>query len=378
MPAKTSKSSLFAKYGAKFNSAVKDHADDPTDYGSQGLPPGITNGIAQLTECKFDEYKSGQNEGEVYFRCEGVVIEPHSITDVNDPEKEIEVRGRKTSIMIPCCQTETQKGKITTQEENIARVLNALRMLGGEDFTAGIESAEDLEGLAETLREAKPYFKFSTSVRKPMKAGDAPGVWENWYGAKGLEEYTPPDVDEVEEEKPEPSTKTTKPQMNGKKAETPPARMANPTKGKKAKEPEPTPDVEDADVNALAEAGDSGDADAANTLREMALAAGVSESDVDGADNWAEVAALIMSLNEGAEVNAPEGAAEQGAAEEYTPSKGDITLYTVVDPKKKTKKKVECEVVEVFPKNKTAKLKNLDNPKVTYEKVAWDKLEEPE
>ncbi len=69
MPPVKGTSKLAAKYGAKLDQAVKAHAQDETDYGFIRLPPGIVNGIAQLTKCYFDEYKTGKNKGEMYFRA---------------------------------------------------------------------------------------------------------------------------------------------------------------------------------------------------------------------------------------------------------------------------------------------------------------------
>src|SRR5438876_953644 len=136
MPVQKTKSGLLAKLGTKIDAVAKRHAADATDYGRMGLPPGIIRGVARLIEAKFDIYKTGANMGEYYFRAAGVMVEPRSVMV---GENEVPVAGSQTSIMIPCCDTKTQAGKVTTAQEHITgengcktNVMNEMRKLGFE------------------------------------------------------------------------------------------------------------------------------------------------------------------------------------------------------------------------------------------------------
>ena len=67
---------------------------------------------------------------------------------------------------------------------------------------------------------------------------------------------------------------------------------------------------------------------------------------------------------------------EDSGEQEWQPKVEDVYLFRAPDAKtKKPGKPVECEVIAVDEKTRTVKLKNLANPKATYDKVAWDALE---
>lgn len=207
MAKKSSKSGLASKLGAKGSKAVKAHRNDEVNYGNISIPGGIRSGVAKLIECKFDQYKSGRNEGDYYFLAAGIV-------QANYPNRDdVDTKGLRTQIMIPCCDTKTQAGKETSVDQHLANILNELKKLGAD--TEDVEM-EDLEELAADVKETEPFFKFSTSQSEPTDAFPEPRVWENWYGSKGVEDWEPEedddevdddtdeDDDEAEEEKPTP------------------------------------------------------------------------------------------------------------------------------------------------------------------------------
>lgn len=355
MPPVKGKSGLMAKYGANLDKAVQAHAADETDYGFMRLPPGINNGIAQLTVCKFDTYKTGDNTGEFYCQMRGVVIEPKSITKDGQV---IPVAGRQTMLMEPVCNTQTRDKKVTTQEEHVVNILNEFRKLAGEEFTRGATGA-DLESLADQLQQAAPYFRFSTSQSGPTPQYPDPKVWENWHGSKGLEEYTPPDDGE------------------GMVDRTGPSNNGDSGGGAQAAS---TGGGSDFQVMELLEQANAGDEGAAEQLRQMALDTGVPEEDVNAAEDWQAVVDLIA-----AKASAEDAGTEGAPAEAWEPNKGDVYLYKpidpktkkpVVDPRTKKAKGVEVEVTAVDKKTKTVTLKNIDDRKTVYAKVAWDALEE--
>jgi len=177
--AKSKRQNSFAsKVGKAGQKAVAKHRTDETNYGSFDLPAGIQNGIAKLTECKFDTYKQGDNTGEYYFVATGICVEPK------------EHSGGRATVRIPVCKTSW-----ASLDEQIERVLNEIRKLGGDTSDATVD---DLEELVAELKEEQPFFRFSTRASKDEK-------YINTYfnGGKGLEDYDPEDAeddDEIEED----------------------------------------------------------------------------------------------------------------------------------------------------------------------------------
>ena len=354
MPPKVSKNSLMAKYGSKLDNAVKSHGADETNYGVVNLPGGIRNGIARLVECKFDTYKKGKNEGEFYFRAAGVVVAPDS---VGAGKSAIPVKGLQTSIMIPVCDTKDGKGNVTTQEEHIEEILNEMRKLGADTNDA---TGADLEVLAQGLKEAKPYFRFSTSQGEATAQYPNPRVWENWFGVKGVEDYS----DDGETEKEETVDNT-------EEAEEPEVEEEG------AEETTESADTND-DLEQLIASAEDGDEDAQATLTKIALDSGATKKEVEATTNWQEVADLI---------NGPLPSEEEAVEEDDTPAVGGMYTYKVaaVDPKTKkplvdpkTKKPkfkdVSVEVIKVYKASSTVDLKNYDDGKTIYKGVSFDKL----
>lgn len=414
MPGKVTKSSLFGKLAGAINKAISTHAADSTDYGFVRLPGGIVNGIAQLTECKFDEVQTGDNKGQPCFKARATIIEPDTVMTVNGPMK---VRGLQTGVWVAMYETKTQKGVVTSLDENVAEMLNHLRMLGGEDFTEGAESEEDLKALMESLVEAAPFFKFTTTSSEPTTQYPNPRVWENWHGIKGLEDYVPPEgtdasstmedeseepeEDEEEEEKPKGKAKKEEaPNANASQAKRGPGRpkgSMNKPKGKpKVEEPEENEEEEESsdfddfgDLDEIAERADDGDEEAQAELSEKALEFGFTKKDIRLADNWASLVEEMKKgkAEEGEEEEAEEEVEEEEETEEeeeWEPKAGEIYYHSPIDPKtkKKVKKPIEFEVTKVDTKNQTVILKGLDDKKTLIDPktkkplpVAWAQLE---
>jgi hypothetical protein len=366
--AKSSKSGLAAKYGSKLDQAVTSHGGDKTDYGMITLPAGIQNGVAKLTVCKFDVYKSGPNVGEYYFMARGVVVKPKTVK-VNGEDMHVE--GLQTMIMEPVCDTKFSNGDVVTQEQHVEKILNEMRKLGGNDYTDGA-GAEDLEELAAGLQEAGPYFRFSTTPRMNKQTNQQTGVWENWHGTKGLEEFVPEDGgDEVEDETEEEVKEAPKPKAKAGGDKAPPKTQTK-TKAKQPEpeEPEETFDDGAVDLDELAKAATNDDEEAIEKLISLAVEAGYTEEEAEDADKWSDVVKMIRSPKDGDEAGDDEEKAE--------PSEGDTVEYEVEykNPKtKKTAKKViECEVVKVNKKKQTVTLKSLDGEETEYENVGFDEL----
>ena len=361
MPVQSGKNSLFAK-------ALKAHAKDQTDYGQEyiNLPAGITGGLAQLVEAKRGKYAKGPNQGKEFLYLAGVVVEPKTATEVKKiwdadlnnkkggiralPPKEVKIEGQRTSVMIPLCDTKGGDGKggtkVVSADENIAKALNELRKLGGEDCTKNISSEEDFDALLAALKEAGPVFRFSTSEKAPTAQYPNSGVWENWYGTKGVDYQAEPSANGHVED------------STGTEEETA---------------------SDEVDLNELAAAADGGDEEAMAALKEKAEAVGVSGDDIDGADNWATVVEWIEAGGKPADEDAAEEEAAAEEPEETVPEKGNVYSYKPLDPKDKTKKKrlakgVECECIAVNAAKKTCTLKNLDDGKTLYKDVPFAEL----
>lgn len=355
MPEPKKKSSLFAKYGDKLNKSVQAHADDETKYGLVRLPPGITGGIAQLTECGFFEcdkdtkMKKADGKsavGEFYMRCVGVVVEPEF---VEHKGQRIRVRGLQTSIMEPVFDTKTSKG-VVSQDDHIQNILNEFRKLGGEDYTAGATGA-DLENLATGLKESAPYFNFDTNESEAVLKDDGSikypaRTWERWNGARNIPpDYTPPEDGQVQDD-------------TGGGNDDSAAQAA----------------AEGDDLDALLTAAqddtdEEAQAAAQTRLRELAIENGCTEEQVDADDTTWEM------VRDWAENGPP---ADDAAAE---PEKGGTCNYGIYDGKTKKTKQTKCEITQVNAGKRTVQLKNLTTGKIVVGKdnkpmqVSWDDIE---
>lgn len=330
--------------------ALQNHAADETDYGREiiDLPPGISNGVAQLIEAKIGEYKKGDYQGKQFLYLAGTVIEPIEHTHIPKvfqdgkvtllPAVTLTIEGQRTSLMVPLCDTTDAQGEVVELDDNIGRAMNELRKLGVDT-----ESVDSEQGFAELLEIAKSggiHFKFSTSSRDPTAAYPQPRTWENWYGSGGLEDYIP------DEDSSEVVDKT----QDGEQLESP----------EPAGEAETTP--EGIHSESLQEgdgaAADEGDTKAGNRLTALADGLGI---DVNAYPTWQEVEDLIA-----------EQSPTTGEKKEFVPPEtGEIFGYK---PPRARKEK-QCKVMAVFTAAETCNLKSLENGDV-FRGVAWDKLVE--
>lgn len=218
---------ILAKLGASLDAAIQQHAKDPTSYGIQPLPPNISNGKAQIVACGFGEYKSGPNQGKPFFRMAAVIVEPRSVIHNGH---EVVIDKQQTSVMVPFCDTKNGKNEVTPRAQYLAVIMNHLRAIAGERATESWKTVGDLDALCKRIESngkngVKPIFiKFSTSVRKGgeyidqvtrQKKISPDGVWENWHGSLGLENYVPPAKKGVQ-------VAASEPQVNGAAASNKP------------------------------------------------------------------------------------------------------------------------------------------------------------
>ena len=336
--------------------ALQNHAKDETNYGMEiiPLPSGIRGGIAKLTDAKIGIYKSGRNEGKQFVYLGGRVVSPREVNvtkkvfaegkvQVSAPET-VKIEGQLTNQLFPICETTKGNGDVVELDTNIERMLNELRKLGGEECTADLESDKDLESLLKDLVGAEIFFKFNTSSRTPTVQYPEEQVWENWNGAKGLEDYEPEEDDGIEEDE-----------------------SADVEKGSDDDSDDSEDSEEDSfDAMALAKEADENDDDeAAIELGEAAEAAGI---DPDEFESWADVAKALLESSEDDSEDSDDGDLDEDE-EDTPPEKGEV--YNFKPPK--SQKLVPCEVTAVFAGKETCNLKRLDTGK-SHKGIPWEKL----
>lgn len=285
MPKQTTKSGLAQKYGGRLGQYIAAHKDDETDPGVMDPPPGIKQGVAQITDCYFKQYESGDNKGEYFFRAAGRIVEPDKVGVKR-------AKGLYTSVMEPCCDTKKKDGTVVTQEEHVAVILNHLRLLG-----ADVEGADEntLEAIAEAVKEAAPYFSFSTSQGEPTTQFPNPRLWQNWHGTKGLEDYQEDSDDGVKDnsgsDKASSNGQATKPKAAGGKVKT-----------------QEVPFGDKLDM--LVEKANAEDEEAGNELTAKAVELGIDAKKVANAKDWDQVADWIREKMEGETESSEEGSDE--------------------------------------------------------------------
>jgi len=300
MPKQVGKSVLSAKLGAAYRKAFDAHKADETTYGAGGdLPAGIEGGLAQLVDCKIDQYKKGDNKGELFFYAAGVVVEPKEFEG-------IPIEGLRTSIMEPLCNTPSRTRE--SLEEHVSWVLNEMRKLGVATEELG---ADDLEATVEALKESQPPLVFRFRTWKGDKATSGPykdrepRVQHEWRGLSSeVPDLGSPVVDESEGA------------------------------------------AGVGDIDALAAAADEGDEEAASKLHAIATEAGL---DPDDLETWVAVAEKLAGDGEASEDKSPQ----------QDPEKGDVWKYKALGKKKA----IDVEVTAVFASKRLANVKSLDDGK---------------
>ena len=346
--AKKAKSSLFAKHGTAAKKAFNRHKKDSTKLDSGGeLPPNL-EGVARLTDIKFDKYKTGENEGEYYFLANGVCVAPDIFAGVK-------CKGKYTQIMEPMCDTPTRTRP--DFDAHFEWVLNQLRLLGVE--TKELDP-DDLEEVMAALKDSGIYFDFRTWQGKPTESFPNPGINSVWKGIN--EEFVPDDGDDGVEDN------------TGDDDED------EEDEEEEAEDAEDSSTEEDEDdseggseLDILAAAADDND-DRKAQLKLTKLAK-THDIDPEELESWAAVVEAINEAETGGseEEEAEEDEEEEDGEEEdaYKPTKGDVCKYKPP----KSRKQVECEVTAISTGKETATLKSMADGKTLYKGVPWSKLE---
>lgn len=358
--------------------AFETHKSDETEYSSFGdVPPGINNGVAQLTKLEFKQVKEGKtNAGQWMFYAEGRVLRPLSVIDPRNKE-EVRTEGLLTKLFEPLYDTPDRTRK--TFDDHMAQVLNELRKLGLN--TASLRW-EQLEQGMQALVQAAPYFKFRT-YQMPPRPGETrePMVNHAWEGE--IRDYQPDGDDGVNDQSsgPQaqppapataPATQARRPAASTNGTTNGPAAKATPqARTGKSQAPQPTPQAGDGqeafdefgDVDSLVAAANRNEVEAQDRLKEMAMKAGASDQEIIDAPDWETVGKMAM--------------AGQDDTGEGGPEVGTTVFYRPVNPRtnKPDKRRVECQIIKVDADSRTVDLKSMVDAKTKYTGVPVDQLE---
>jgi len=373
--AKTQKSSLAAKLGEKGRKAHEEHKDDPIKLSAGGdLPAGIEGGEARVALCKFDEYKSGPNQGEQYFMASAIVITPK------------EYAGLRTSIgPIPLCDTTTAGGKTTPFADHYATMLNELKKLRGSEDAIEFD---ELEGIAAELQEEQPGIRFRTWAFDSQVMDKSNGKFVVKQGSRTLGSYKT----EGEANKKHPylgkESRVNHDWRGRCEIETDDSDDGVQDNSQAAEEPAESaaPAWDEDELKGLATKADKGDKKAIADLSEKCETAGL---DAESYDKWIDVANALLdgvtsaesageeeSSEESSSEESTEETSEEESVEDETPKVKDIFRFKPLGKdKKRVKKAVECEVTAVDEGNETVVLKNLEDGKTIYKGVKFGLLE---
>lgn len=347
MAKQAAKISIATALGARGAKAFATSKNNEVKFDRGGELPVFNAGVAQLTTMGLGIYKEGPNKGNPFFRAAGVMLTPKSVTDADGNVNP--VAGLQTSIMIPLCDTKTQKGDVTKMEEHLEKVINEVKKLGVD--LSDVDFGE-FDATFEALVETTPQFKVRTWASKPTKEYPTPRVNHVWNGLVSEDDTVSTEddgavvVDEPTVED-EPATAEDEAATAADEGDAPEVDYAAILKvaSKNAK----TAEVKTAQA----------------TLREAAIAAGHDADAVDNADSWKDVYDMIIAAQSG-------GDGEAAAEDEPGLDVGSAVQYRPIDPKtKKPGKAVDCEITKVY-KDGSFDLKNIADPKKVYTKVSAD------
>ena len=344
MAKQAAKISIATALGARGAKAFEASKNNEVQFDRGGELPVFNAGVAMLTTMGLGMYKEGPNKGKPFFRAAGVMLTPKAVTDADGNTNP--VAGLQTSIMIPLCDTKTQKGDVTKVEDHLEKLINEVKKLGVDLSEV---SFDEFDSTFDALVETAPQFKVRTWASKPTKEYPTPRVNHVWNGLVSEDDTVSPD-DEDGVQVDEPTVDDAAPADEGEAA---PADDDAPAVDYEAILKVANKNAKTAEVKA-----------AQASLRQAAIDAGNDEESVDNADSWDDVYAMITAGAAGGDDTPPED--EPGL------DVGSAVQYRPIDPKtKKAGKAVDVEITKVY-KDGSFDLKNIADPKKVYTKVSAD------
>lgn len=404
--------------------------DEALQTNAGDLPAGIEMGIAKINDCKIGTYKQGDFTGERFFMVSAICV---AVLDEqgnwSSKFNGMDVKGGRTQIgPEPLCDTPQSRGKKTTFEDHWTFMSDIIKFRIGQEeaFVAMSDPDTELEPLCEAIKSGEIYIIFRTWKGEKTPEFPNPRLQHEWKRPATQEEIDAAEgsLEDGVEEAAEPT------QAPAKKVVATKTAPANPPTKKAVKKVAQTEEsLED-----LATKADNGDSEAAKTLKDKAVELGYNgeeEGEIDSADSWHEVVAMIeagpkpaddeeaadegeaeaevdltalgeaadggdtdavnqltdLAVVAGLDINdfgpwsdlaaALAAAGDEGAVEDNSaPAVGEVWLYKPYDvkTKKTATKAVKCLVESVDKKKETVTLKNAAT-KQAYSNVPWAKLE---
>lgn len=384
-----STSSILQKIGNKATQAHAKAKDSKAVPKTGGELPGDVNGIAELVEVRLGEVeKEGPNKGKPYFYMEGRVVLPETHTNG------VPIKGFRTSVMEMLFDTPDSASERKTFDQHWDYMYQLIRALGVDTSKL---TTQNLDATFKAMVKARIHFRFHT-WKPPMAtsgryANQETKVMHFWDGAVKFTPTAPASTAIAESVAPPPNGAPADTAKVSDRA-TQTATKAKP--GTKKTPPTPTPPPapeqesqgeefnEFEDLDSLAEAADNQDEDAQAKLTGLAEAKGLTEEQIEAADDWKSLAALIAGGGEDDDTSGDEGSEEQAEdepAEEEGPTveSGQMYKLEVTQPDPKNKKKTvkvvhEVIVQKVDEEARTANCLQMADRKTKYTGIPWDKL----
>lgn len=382
MPAQDTTSTLGKKLGAR---VVKAHAavkDKPAEsQGGGEVPAGVEGGIAKLVSFSVGPMKKGKNAGKDMVSLRGIAVAPDFLPNGQ------KVAGLGTSVMFPLCDTPDRKGT-QKMEDHWDNFTNAVKLLAGDEALAAIEVDPKLP----PDKQAQQVIDGTFQIVKDLIEGGCTFSFRTWIG-EATAEYPNPRTNHVwdracewapEGQAADPGGGVDTPDEGEAPAEEPAAEEPS----IEAESEAPTDGVDLGALLAAADKDSTGKTAAGRPavakLKELGIAAGMTEEDIDNAENWGAVVEFINSAGASAEEAAAEPEPEPEAP--WEPAKGDVVKYALrgkdgkvmAGKDKKPIKASDHEVLTVSAKNRTVTLKRLsdEKPVLGADKkpyvVSWD------
>lgn len=351
---------LAQKLGQQLTQAHQKHKDAPVETSGARLPPGIKNGLAQLSKAYISVYKEGENKGKDFFRASAIVKSPKSVI-IDGREHKAE--GLVTQHVIKLFDIPAKGNKAAISfDEQWFEFQNFFKWFGilAPEATDPSEIMEYYVAAMKLITDKSPgndppYITFETrSWTPPARPGEPPNtfIFEEWTG-KGephdIEDTVATGINEGGSHDP---NAPLLPPPGDSGLDMPPSNQA-PIQAPAA---EVKPDNRTPQELALVADSDQAGASpegalAIQLLTSKALQAGIAMEVISNCQSWSEVASLCTPAAAPAE-QAP----VVGTIMKYARRAPDGAVMLGLD--KKPVQPMPHEIVSVNSTNKTATLKN--------------------
>ncbi len=341
MAAQVQQSTFFKKHAAEIKKTVETNVKEgvKVNSGFVKVIAGITNGIAEVTVCRFEQDEN--NPGREFFRMSGTVISPSYVGPAGN---QISTEGMQTVKFVAL-----------DPQDVPASIKNVMQVMAEGGMVFEGPGPFDLPSIAVLLEKTKPQFRFDTQVRKqqidettgkpklnPKTNEPYPeGVWENWRGPV--------------------KHKVTRPSANGDTHTNGSGTVtSDPIKGRNTLVQSEFGSAKE-DLGSILSRARKDDTGAADQLRILCAELNYDDSDFDS-NGWDEIEGWLRK-----------GEPKEEPTSLLTPSVDDTCKFSPPNPKKPGQrlKEIDCGVKEVDEDNQTCTLYEFANPKKTYQNVKW-------